>query len=150
MIFPIATKAGGICSETPPFSNVCWTPSKPPPGPNNPTAPMPYPNIAMLQQANAAQCSRKVRIQGRKVILKNTIIPTSTGDEPGTGGGILSGVNKGKTRFMRWSQKVNVEGKPVVFQTCNTTQNGGGPKGSPPNAAGLVVTVTQQIAKVSF
>lgn len=150
MIFPVATKAGGICSEMPPFSNVCWTPSKPPPGPNNPTAPAPYLNIAMLQQANAAQCSRKVRIQGQKVILKNTLIPTSTGDEPGTGGGIVSGGNKGKTRFMRWSQKVSVEGQPVVFQTCNTSQNGGGPKGSPPNAAGLVVTVSQQMVKVSF
>lgn len=40
---------------------------------------------------------------------------------------MISGVNMSTTSFTKGSSKVMVEGNPVVFQTCQTGQNGTSP-----------------------
>ncbi|MEZ4446426.1 MAG: DUF4150 domain-containing protein [Polyangiaceae bacterium] len=109
------TKAGGMCMATP---DTCKTPS--PAGP----VPVPYPNISQCNQATASTCSQKVKVQGMAPLDKDSEIPTSSGDEAGSAGGVVSGKIKGETTFVKFSAKVKVEGKNAVYQTCTTAQNG--------------------------
>lgn len=135
MIFPIATMAGGQCMG---FPDVCKTPT--PGGP----IPTPYPNIALLNQANGATCARKLRIQNQKVLIKTSMITMSSGDEAGTVGGVISNMIKGPAKPKRASSKVKADGKGVVFQTCVFGQNGN-------NAnvpAGVLTTCAQMKVKV--
>ena len=119
---PIATKtAGGICFA---FPDVCLTPT--PGGP----VPIPYPNTGDLGQA--VKVSTSVTIGGKPVILADSEIPTTTGDEPGSVGGVSSGMIKGKVTFVTFSTKVKVEGKGVVRLGDTTQQNNG-------NAVGTVL-----------
>jgi Toxin PAAR-like domain len=50
---------------------------------------MPYPNIAMLTQASGGTCSSKVKIMGKKTVVKGSEITMSSGDEAGTVGGVV-------------------------------------------------------------
>ncbi len=135
-IFSVATMKGGQCNA---FPDVCKTPS--PGGP----VPIPYPNIAMLNNAKGKTCSSKVKIQNKKVITKKSVIKNSTGDEAGTAKGVVSQKTRGEAKFLRASIRVKAQGNPVVFQTCMVGQNGN-------NAnipAGVLTTVTQSRTKVS-
>lgn len=114
-MFPAATKQGGNSLA---FPDTCKTPT--PAGP----VPMPYPNTAALVQANPATCSRKVKILNQPVIVKQSAIPMTSGDEAGSAGGVVSGTIKGPAMPKQGSSKVKVEGKPVVFQTCAFGHNG--------------------------
>jgi hypothetical protein len=101
------------------FPDVCKTPT--PGGP----VPIPYPNIAMLTQANGGTCSSKVKIAGKKAVTTSTEISMSSGDEAGSaGGGVVSNQIKGCAKFKKGSSKVKVEGKPIVHLTSMTGQNG--------------------------
>ncbi len=115
-MFPITTKAGGMCQAMP---DVCNTPA-PPAGP----IPMPYPNISMCNQALPATCTLTVKIECMPALTKASEIPLSTGDEAGSAGGVMSGKIKGETMFKTFSLKVKLEGQSVVYQTCMTAQNG--------------------------
>jgi len=115
VIFSVATNKGGQVMG---FPDVCKTPS--PGGP----VPAPYPNVALLNQASGATCSRKVRIQNKKVVVQNTTITTSTGDEAGSVGGVISNMIKGPAKPRRSSSTVRCEGKAAVFQTCTFGMNG--------------------------
>lgn len=53
-----------------------------------------------------------------------------TGDEPGTGGGIKSGVNKGYCRPISNKNSFFVKGKEVLQHTCLYDMNCNGPEGS--------------------
>lgn len=117
MGFPIATTAGGICFA---FPDVCQTPA----GPS--MVPVPYPNIGQL--SDAQETSRKVNVGGNPVILKDSTIPKTSGDEAGAGGPGPAG----KVEFTRSSNSVRINGKFVVRMTDTTTQNGG-------NAVGIVL-----------
>ena len=66
-MFPASNKGGGQCVATGP--DVCKTPS--PGGP----VPIPYPNIAMNNQADGGTCSSKVKIGGQPAVIKGTEIP---------------------------------------------------------------------------
>jgi hypothetical protein len=135
MIFSIATTKGGQCMA---FPDVCKTPS--PGGP----VPIPYPNIAMLNNAKGNTVTKKVKIKNKKVITKKSVIKNSTGDEAGTAKGVVSQKTRGEAKFLRASTTAKAEGQPVVFQTCMVGQNGN-------NAnipLGVLVTVIQQTAKV--
>ncbi len=114
-----STKQGGMCQGMP---DVCKTPA--PPGAPIPT---PYVNIAMCNQARGDTCSRKVKICGKVALTKKSVIPQSTGDEPGSVGGVVSGTIKGPARYVSSSMKVKIEGQPAVYFGCTLTQNGQNP-----------------------
>ncbi|MBZ5584438.1 MAG: DUF4150 domain-containing protein [Acidobacteriia bacterium] len=89
------------------FPDVCLTPS--PAGP----VPIPYPNIA--QSSDTADGSSTVQCDGNPICLKDSNFSTSTGDEAGTaGGGVASGLTKGKAEFVNFSFDTMVEGKNVA------------------------------------
>jgi hypothetical protein len=87
------------------FPDVCKTPS--PAGP----IPIPYPNIA--KSSDTAKGSKKVKIDGNPVCLKDSNFSTSMGDEAGSAGGVISGKTKGKAEFINFSFDVKIEGKNV-------------------------------------
>lgn len=87
------------------FPDVCKTPS--PGGP----VPIPYPNIAM--STNTSNGSKKVKMDGQSIMLKGSKFQISSGDEPGTIGGVLSSVIKNYAEFVMYSFDVKVEGKNV-------------------------------------
>jgi hypothetical protein len=114
-MFPVATKQGGNSLA---FPDTCNTPT--PAGP----VPTPYPNTALLVQANPATCTRKVKIMNQPVLTKQSVIPMTSGDEAGSAGGVVSGMIKGPAQPKQGSVKVKFEGKPVVFQSCTFGHNG--------------------------
>jgi len=88
------------------FPDVCKTPS--PGGP----IPIPYPNIA--RSSDTAKGTKKVKVDGQPVCVKDSSFSTSTGDEAGTaGGGVASSKTKGKAEFVNYSFDVQFEGKNV-------------------------------------
>src|SRR5688500_11562571 len=89
---PVTTVSGGVVAASP---DVCKTPT--PIGP----VPIPYPNIA--RSADLADGSATVTIDGAPVCLKTSTLKTSTGDEAGSAGGIVSGTTKGKATPITWS-----------------------------------------------
>jgi len=115
MIFAASTKMGGMTMA---FPDVCKTPT--PAGP----VPIPYPNIAQLTMANPGTCSTKVTIMNQPVVHQQTEIMLSSGDEAGTAGGVISGMNMGPAKPKLGSMKVQVEGQKLVYQTCMFGQNG--------------------------
>ncbi len=117
-MFGVTTKQSGTCSTTGPL-DVCKTPA-PPAGP----IPMPYPNMAMCNQADPSKCTQKVKIVNQPALTKDSQIPTSTGDEAGSAGGVVSGTIKGPCLYKTFSAKVKFEGSSVVYQLCSTTHNG--------------------------
>lgn len=112
-MMPASTKAGGQCAA---FPDVCKTPS--PAGP----VPIPYPNIGMVPQAQ--KCTKKVKIQNQKALVKGSKIPMSSGDEAGTAGGVVSSKFKGEVIYKKGSSKVKLEGKPAAHLTSITGHNG--------------------------
>jgi len=99
----IAHKGSGGMSVV--FPDVCKTPS--PAGP----VPIPYPNIG--KASDTSQGPKKVTTDGKMPMVKGAKYSTSTGDEPGSAGGVISGVNKGECEFMMYSFDVKFEGKNV-------------------------------------
>ena len=116
-MFPASTKASGQAATPGPL-DACKTPT--PGGP----VPMPYPNIAMLAQANSGTCSSKVKIMNMAAVTTKTEIPMSTGDEAGTIGGVMSNRFKGPVSFKMGSSSVKVEGEKLVHLTSMTGHNG--------------------------
>ena len=74
---------------------------------------VPIPYVNTTRSADTTQGSATVTMDSNPVMLSSSVFSTSSGDEPGTIGGISSGVNKGKARFITTSSDVIVEGKPV-------------------------------------
>lgn len=99
----IAHKGSGGMSTV--FPDVCKTPS--PGGP----VPIPYPNIG--KASDTSKGPKKVTTDGKMPMVKGAKYSTSTGDEPGSAGGVISGVNKGECEFMMYSFDVKFEGKNV-------------------------------------
>lgn len=114
-MFPGSTKGGGTCLAAP---DVCITQVPPPVN----KAPIPYPNTAMLTQAT--NTSTKVKFFGSEVVTLKSEIPRSMGDEAGSSGGVISGVNMDKVVFKQGSSKVKVEGQPCIHLTSLSTHNG--------------------------
>jgi len=106
----------GITMATVP--DVCKTPS--PGGP----VPIPYPNIAM--SSNLAKGTKKVKADGgNSCAIKGSEFSRSNGDEPGTVGGVKSGVNMSKATWISWSPSVFFEGKAVNRLTDKMLMNKG-------------------------
>jgi hypothetical protein len=119
----VVHKASGGSSVAAP--DVCKTPT--PGGP----VPVPYVNAALSR--NTAKGSKQVRVDGHSIMLKSSQFSRSSGDEPGTLGGVVSGKSRGKAYPRSYSFDVKVEGQPVFRFTDMMIQN----SGSPGNAAGI-------------
>jgi uncharacterized Zn-binding protein involved in type VI secretion len=114
-MFPASSNEKGQCMA---FPDACKTPT--PGGP----VPMPYPNIAMLNQASGGTLSSKVKIMGSKAATKNTEISMSSGDEAGSaGGGVVSNKFKGPAKFKQGSSKVKIEGHEAAYLGAMVGQN---------------------------
>jgi|SRR5437879_8335052 len=111
---PASTNGGGQCFA---FPDVCKTPT--PAGP----VPIPYPNIAMLNQASGGTLSSKVKICGNKAATQDTEITMSSGDEAGSVGGVVSNKIKGSAKFKQGSSKVKIEGKGAAYLGAMVGQN---------------------------
>ncbi len=87
------------------FPDVCKTPT--PGGP----VPIPYPNIG--KSSDTTNGTKKVKADGQMIMNKGANYMMSTGDEPGTAGGVLSSTFKQKCEFLMYSFNVMLEGKNV-------------------------------------
>jgi hypothetical protein len=110
----VHAKSGG---QSPVFPDVCKTPAPP-----APPIPIPYPNIAFSR--DASDTATTVQADGEKIMLKKSIFSTSTGDEPGSIGGVVSNCVKGKAQFILYSFDVKAEGQNVPRNLDMMKQNG--------------------------
>jgi hypothetical protein len=113
MPMPASTKKGGMCLGVP---DVCQTPTSGGP------VPVPYPNTAQLNGADGAV--DKVLIENKETIVEDSKVPSSSGDEAGTQGGVVSGTNRDEAQFKQYSSKVYFKGKKAVHHTAITSHNG--------------------------
>jgi hypothetical protein len=88
------------------FPDVCKTPAPP-----APPIPIPYPNAG--QASDTSDGPSSVKIDGKMPMVKGAKYSKSSGDEPGTVGGVLSNVNRNECEFMMYSFDVKFEGKNV-------------------------------------
>ncbi|MBN1441709.1 MAG: DUF4150 domain-containing protein [Planctomycetes bacterium] len=85
------------------FPDVNITPAAPSP------IPIPYPNIGMA--SDTSQGPKSVKLDGKMPMTKGAQYSKTSGDEAGTNGGVISGVNRGVAEFMLYSFDVKIEGK---------------------------------------
>ena len=115
------TLQGGTCMSTPP--DVCKTPT-----PAGPT-PIPYVNIFQCNMVTPNTACSKVFIAGALALNVKSQAAISSGDEPGTAGGVASSKFIGKGEFIKGSAKVTLEGKAAVSQGATTKHNEGNTTG---------------------
>ncbi len=127
---PAGSKKGGDIIATP---DACHLPAPPPPaGPGG--VPTVYVNKGSLSSADKA--TKKVLFDKKGVIVEDSEISRSMGDEPGcsnlpTPKGLMSQKNMGKIVFKTHSSKVKAEGKGVVTLGATTSHNGSGNANQP-------------------
>jgi len=114
------------------FPDVCLTPV----GPN--MVPVIYQIISQFDKSVGITTS--VNFTGNPVFNSGSYISICTGNEPGVGGGITSGVNTGVCRPSSWSPTVRVEGKWIVRHDDFFLMNCCGPEGTS-NTIGKVVYI---------
>ena len=95
--------------------DVCKTPS--PGGP----VPIPYPNVA--DQSSLKKGTKTVKAKGKMIAIKGSEYSTSTGDEPGTAGGVKSSTFKKETSWITYSFDVKMDGKNVCRHTDKKFHN---------------------------
>nr|WP_293171433.1 DUF4150 domain-containing protein [Nannocystis sp.] len=96
--------------------DVCKTPS--------PGGPIPVPYVNSARDSQLAKGSKRTTIGGNPIALESSNIRTSSGDEPGTIGGLISSKVKGKLTWGTSSADVTIEGKGVVRFMDVTNHNG--------------------------
>lgn len=107
---------GGSVSATLP--DVCKTPTGAGP------APIPYPNVSFSKFL--ANGTRTVLVDGGNMAAnKGSEFSRSQGDEPGTLGGVKSGVNMDKATWLSWSTNVKMEGRNACRHTDKMLMNRG-------------------------
>jgi Domain of unknown function (DUF4150) len=90
----------------------------------SPVVPVPYVNVAYSK--TLAKGTKTVHADGGNMIsIKGSEYATSTGDEPGVGGGVKSGVNMHRATWLSWSPDVFMEGQPVCRKTDKMLLNRG-------------------------
>ncbi len=109
------TSAGGMNLGVP---DVCLTPT--PVGP----IPVPYPNTSTGATANPATTALTVLTDGMPSLNQMSMIPMSSGDNPGVNLGVASGLVMGPTEFILGSVTVIKEGAPAQRLTSITGHNG--------------------------
>jgi hypothetical protein len=104
--------SGGFVRNTIP--DVCRTPT------------VPVPHVIISFSRDLVKGSRTVVADGgHSIAIRGSEFATCTGDEPGVGKGVVSGTNKGKSRWLTWSPTVYVEGRNVCRLTDKMTMNTG-------------------------
>ncbi|HEX3696358.1 MAG TPA: DUF4150 domain-containing protein [Polyangia bacterium] len=83
--------------------DVCKTPT--PGGP----VPMPYPNIS--QASTLSDGTTTVKVDGNMAAIKGSKFPMSSGDEPGTIGGVKSNTFKQASTWMLYSFDIKLDGQ---------------------------------------
>jgi len=83
--------------------------------------PIPYPNIS--QSATLAKGSKTVKINGQSAVLENSTLESSSGDEAGSLGGIMSGTTGKETRFISSSFDAQIEGQNAIRHMDATSHN---------------------------
>lgn len=119
---PMTTKSSGICIA---FPDICMTPV-----PLVGNVPIPYVNIGQL--SDVKDTSTNVKAGGKEVVVIESSIETTSGDEAGVNNGVVSGEITGELKFTSASSTVRVNGKGVVRMFDTTTQNN-------MNAVGIVL-----------
>jgi Domain of unknown function (DUF4150) len=114
------------------FPDVCKTPT--PAG----TVPLPLPNLAPA--TTHIPVVFNIFIGGGMVHNQLTLAPTSTGDEPGVGGGVLDSMIKGMSCYLLGSFKVIYGVAPAARMASPTIQNCAGVI---PNALGAALIPSQ-------
>ncbi|PTL79928.1 DUF4150 domain-containing protein [Vitiosangium sp. GDMCC 1.1324] len=89
-----------------------------------PGGPVPTPFVNSAQDSMLTKGSKSVTINGHPVALTDSELSTSSGDEPGTAGGLISSKFKGKMAWGSGSVDVKIEGKGVVRFLDVTLHNG--------------------------
>jgi Toxin PAAR-like domain len=90
----------------------------------SPTAPVPYVNVAYAKDLIKGTTTVSVD-GGNMASVKGSEFYKSTGDEPGTGGGVISGVNLDKATWLSWSPNVFMEGRACCRLTDKMLLNRG-------------------------
>ena len=103
----------GLSTATLP--DVCKTPS--PGGP----VPIPYPNVA--DQGSLANGTTTVKAKGKMIAIKGSEYSRSSGDEPGTAGGVTSSTFKKETSWITYSFDVKMNGKNACRHTDKKPHN---------------------------
>jgi hypothetical protein len=109
----IAHKGSGGMSTV--FPDVCKTPAAPSP------IPIPYPNIG--QSSDTSQGPSSVKTDGEMPMVKGAQYSRSSGDEAGTLGGVISGVNMSVCEYLLYSFDVKFEGNNVCRMGDQLWQN---------------------------
>jgi len=118
--------------------DVCLTP------PSN--LPVPYQIYGTF--AEGVRFEETVRMTNMHVMTTQSRLPTVHGDEPGTTGGILSGVNKGWCRSITYSKNVRAKRNNITFHTSYYWMNCNGPDGAG-NTIGIAIYVeTMNTARI--
>lgn len=99
--------------------DVCKTPS---------VGPVPYPNVAT--NATAVPSQYRIMINGQPILNVASSNPTSSGDEAGVEGGVVSSMIKGPCMANKGSMCYMVGGTPAVRTLDPTTQNAANSMGS--------------------
>jgi hypothetical protein len=91
--------SGGLSTV---FPDVCKLPNG---------VPVPFPNIG--RSADTVDGPKTVQTDGQMPMVKGAKYSKSSGDEAGTGGGVISQVNRGECEFTTYSFDVKFEGRNV-------------------------------------
>lgn len=110
--------------------DVCKTPPS--------MAPVPYEIIGKF--SDGIRYSTTVSMTSLQTITTNSRLPKVYGDEAGTGGGVVSGVNIGYCRAITYSSTVRAQGHNIVYHSAEYWMNCSGPDG-PGNTTGRVIYV---------
>lgn len=94
--------SGGMSMAFPDVCNIS-TPAGP--------IPIPFPNIA--RASDTSEGPKSVTCDGKMPMVKGAKYSKSMGDEAGSLGGLVSGVNRDVAEFMLYSFDVKFEGKGV-------------------------------------
>lgn len=120
---PVTEGSNGLAPALMP--NVCKMP-----GPPAPFVPTPLPNLGRTSD-QLSDGSTTVLIEGCKIAIGKAYFYSSASPDmasKGTGGGVVSSREEGKTQFIApGSMDVKVEGKNVHLLGEDTTNNGGSP-----------------------
>lgn len=112
------------------FPDVCQTPT--PAGP----VPIPYPNIAQLSSAESV--SETLFVKGDPVLLLDSTVSSTSGDEAGSSNGVKSGSITGAATVKQASESVLYAGKGIARLGDQTEQNGD-------NAVGFVLAAEPSV-----
>lgn len=110
--------------------DVCMTPM------GSAVVPVAYQILARFDQVMREVAS--VRMTGKETITTGSRITQVVGDEAGTAGGMMSGLNRGYSRAITHSKTVRARGEFILYHSAEMWMNCSGPEG-PGNTKGKVI-----------